>query len=91
MRLVLTQHDDVVERVRATKGESIVIVLDPQTPVLPLALARAAIAPLAIERAPATRINAVLASPAASHADIEAAIEFLEAATSTTGQLIEVN
>ncbi|HVF94340.1 MAG TPA: hypothetical protein VM900_08495 [Sphingomonas sp.] len=91
MRLVLTQDDDIVATVRAATGESIVVVLDPQWPAITLALARAAIVPLAIERAPSTRINAVLATPAASRAAVEAAIDFLESATSTTGQLLEIN
>ena len=91
MRFVPTKDDDVATNVRAAIGDSIVVVLDPQWPPLTLALARAAIAPLAIERGPSTRINAVLASPAASQAAVEAAIDFLEFATSTTGQMIEIN
>lgn len=91
MRLVLAETDDLAARVRAAGDESIVLVIDARWPALPLALARAAIAPLAIERAPAGRVNAVVVFATADPASVDAAIAYLETAGSTTGQTLNIS
>jgi glucose-6-phosphate isomerase len=93
LRLSLTAGGDLVALVRAAPAAatSLVVAIEPGSDAVALALARAALGPLAIERAPATRVNAVLAAPDANPADVEAATAWLERAVSTTGQLIEVN
>ena len=91
MRLWLSPGGDVVALVCAAQGESLVVVIPPTLDPIALALARAALGPLAIERAPATRVNALLPAATADPAAIEAAIAFLEGAPSTTGQLLEIS
>lgn len=91
MRLDLGVADDIAALVRAAKAESLAVAIAPGRDPLALAQARAAIGPLAIERAPATRVNAVLWSEGADPADIAAAIAFLERARSTTGQILEIS
>lgn len=83
--------DDVVALVRGAAGESVLVMLDPGLDTLELARARAAIGPLAIERAPATRVNAILAAEGATPADVEHAADFLRGACSTTGQVLEIS
>lgn len=89
-RVRIGPGDDVAALVRAAEGESVLLVLDPALNPLELARARAAIGPLAVERAPGTRVNALLAAAGADPADAEAAARFLEGARSTTGQVLEV-
>lgn len=91
MRLELDEADDLPARVRAASAESVVVVIDAGWSPLALALAQAAIAPLAIERAPAGRLNLVVRGPDADEAAVEAAVAFLEAARSTTGQVLAVS
>ena len=91
-QLTLGPDDELVPLVRAAPGGmSLVIVIEPGRDPLSLALIRAAIGPLAVERAPNARLNAVLPAPDADPADIEAAVVWLEEAAATTGQLIEVS
>lgn len=91
MRLTLAPGDDLAALIRASTPEvSLAVIVMPGRDPLSLALARAAIGPLAIERAPA-RLNAVLPHPQADPADVEAALAWLEGAASTTGQLIEIS
>jgi hypothetical protein len=82
--------DDIAALVRAAAGDSVLLVLDPALGPLAAAQARAALGPLAIERAPGTRVNAVAPTGDADPADVEAAARFLEAARSTTGQVLEI-
>lgn len=91
MRLTLAPGDDLVALVRAVPaGESVTILIEPGREPLTFALARAALTPLAVERAPA-RVNAVAAAPDADDADRAAAVAWLDRAESTTGQWIEVS
>lgn len=83
--------DDVVGLVRGAAGESVLVMLDPALDPVELARARAAIGPLAVERAPATRVNALLAAAGADPIDVEAAAKFLEGACSTTGQVLDIS
>lgn len=90
MRLDVAEAEDIVARVRAAMGDSLVVVIAPQD-ALEMALARAAIGPLAIERAPGMRVNAVVPEQGAETRDVDAAIAFLEGARSTTGQVLEIS
>ena len=87
----LERGGDVVALVRATDGESVVILFDSGLDPVELAQARAAVGPLAVERAPATRVNAIVELPSARGDDVEAAARFLNGARSITGQILEVS
>jgi hypothetical protein len=91
MRFDLVETDDVAAIVRSAAAESIVLVLAADWPPLVLARLRASVAPLAIERAPDTRVNAVILGEGAGAAAVDAAIAFLESARSTTGQVLEIS
>lgn len=88
-RVAVSTAEQAVDAVRAGDAEHILLLFAADLPPLDAALLRAALGPLAIERAP-TRVNALLAHPGADSAAVEAAAIFLEGARSTTGQLIEV-
>ena len=95
MRLILSERDDITACVRDARAglgndDSLVVVIRESSDSLFAAQARAAIAPLAIEAAPVTRINAVLSHNGARAVDVEAAIGYLETALSTTGQILEI-
>lgn len=90
MRIEATPGDDIAVLVRAVPDKSVVIVIAPGRDPLALALALAAIGPLAIERAP-TRVNAVVPSERATSTDVEAAVAFLASARSTTGQVLAID
>jgi uncharacterized heparinase superfamily protein len=89
MRVDAAAADDLVALVRAAKGESVVVVIAARPP-LEMAIARAAIGPLAIEAAPGRRVNAVVSAAEANAADIHAAAAFLDGARSTTGQILDI-
>ena len=90
MRLTLEPGVDIAALVRGASGESLVVMISATLGALAMAQARAAIGPLAVELAPATRVNAVVLAEGADPADVDAAVAFLEQARSTTGQLIEM-
>ena len=95
MRLIVSERDDIAACVRDARArlgtdDSLVVVIRESSDSLFAAQARALIAPLAIEAAPVTRINAVLSHNGARAADVEAAISYLETALSTTGQILEI-
>ena len=90
MRIALATTDDPVAAVRTSVGESLVLVFEPGRDPLAMAQALAAIGPLAIEVAPARRVNAVVVTHGAMPEDIDAAVAFLDQALSTTGQIITV-
>ncbi len=91
MRLTLAPGGDVAALVRGAVGESRVVVIPATLDPLAMAQARAAIGPLAIELAPATRVNAVVSAEGARRGDIDSAVIFLDQAQSTTGQLLEIH
>lgn len=91
MRLPIEPGDDPVALVRAAAAESVVVVIPPDLDPMATTLATAVIASLAIERAPAVRVNAVSYAAGADPADVGAAIAFLESAMSTTGQVLAVS
>ncbi|BCA61828.1 hypothetical protein HMP09_1062 [Sphingomonas sp. HMP9] len=90
MLLILERGGDIATLVRGVAGGSRVVLIPATFDPLAMAQARAAIGPLAIELAPAVRVNAVVAPEGADPADVEAAVTFLENAPSTTGQLLEL-
>jgi len=95
VRLILSERDDIAACVRDARArlgtdDSLVVVIRESSDSLFAAQARALIAPLAIEAAPVTRINAVLSHNGARAVDVEAAIGYLETALSTTGQILEI-
>lgn len=91
MRLTLEPGADIAALVRGAVGDSLTVVIPSTLDALAMAQARAAIGPLAVELAPATRVNAVALAEGADSADVDAAVAFLENAPSTTGQLIEIH
>lgn len=90
VRIAVRPGDDLATLVRAARAESVLVLIAPALDALELAWARASIGPLAVERAPGVRVNALLAAADADPADVEAAALFLEEARSTTGQLLEI-
>jgi hypothetical protein len=93
MLVTLTPGEDIAALVRgavATGHGSIVIALVAELDAMQAALARAAVAPLAIAHAPAVRINAVAPGFATNPGTIASAVAFLESAMSTTGQILDL-
>jgi hypothetical protein len=90
VRLTLDPGGDLPALVRGAGAESVVIVVRRTSDGLAMAIARAAIGPLAVERAPACRVNAVFVDDGAAVADVDAAVRFLESARSTTGQILDL-
>ncbi len=71
--------------------EDVVVLLAADLDALTMATMRAAITPLAIEKAPEIRVNAVV--PGVDHdvRDVAEAIDFLMTAASTTGQILDLD
>ena len=90
MLLTLEPGGDIAALVRDAIGESRIVLIPANLDPLTMAQARAAIGPLAIELAPAVRVNAVAPLRVAQQPDVNAAVAFLEQARSTTGQLLVV-
>jgi hypothetical protein len=90
VRLTLEPGGDLAALVRGADAESVVVVVRRTSDGLAMAVARAAIGPLAIERAPGRRVNAVLVEDSALTEDVDAAVRFLESARSTTGQILDL-
>lgn len=90
IRVAIGPGDDPVALVRAAAGESVLMLINPALDPLELASALAVVGPLAVERAPGGRVNALLAAADADPADVEVAALYLEEARSVTGQLVEV-
>ncbi|MES3154387.1 Rossmann fold domain-containing protein [Sphingomonas faeni] len=90
MLLRLEAGGDIAALVRNANARSLVVSISPALDPLAMAQARAAIGPLAVELAPARRLNAVFPTETAAAAHIDAAVEFLDQARSTTGQLLDI-
>jgi len=90
MLLRLEPGGDIAGLVRGAVGESRIVLIPANLHPLTMAQARAAIGPLAIELAPAVRVNAVVSVEGAHQSNVDAATAFLEQARSTTGQLVVV-
>ncbi len=82
--------DDIAGIVRAARGDAVTLVIDEEGEPLALAQALASIGPLAMERAPEMRVNAVIVRADAVEGEISAAVAFLDSARSTTGQILWV-
>ena len=85
--VMLEPDDDAVALIRALSGDSAVVVIRPGRDATALALARAAVAALALERAP-MRINAVAPGATTDTAAIAGAVGYLASAPAVTGQVI---
>ncbi|GAA0299366.1 hypothetical protein GCM10009087_06490 [Sphingomonas oligophenolica] len=81
---------DIVDEMRAADGAVVMLMIESGVAGLDRALLGAAIGPLAIERAPATRIGAIDIREGAVPDHVEAAARFLAVARSTTGQVLVV-
>lgn len=79
-----------VAAVRGATAEIVVLIVGDDLPAVERVMLIAALAPLAIERAPAGRLCAIDLASAADPADVDAAIAFLTDASSTTGQVLAV-
>ncbi len=82
---------DIATLVRAADADSLVVVVLSSDDALDLAMTRAVIGPLAIERAPGCRVNAVFPGTDTAESVIDAAVWFLEKAVSTTGQCLDLD
>jgi hypothetical protein len=85
--VTLAPGDDIVAVLRALGGDSVVVVIRPGRDATALAMARAAVTALAMERAP-MRINAVEPGEDTDAAAIAAAVAYLAAAPAVTGQVV---
>lgn len=82
---------EIMRLLRETSGVEVLLVLiDPAMPAIDRAMLLAAIGPLAVERAPDTRINAIAVEAGAAPDDVIATARFLAGAGSTTGQVLIV-
>lgn len=90
--LVFADGVDTVAAVRAAPRESgmVVLVIDGTVAALDRAMLTAAVAPLAVELAPQTRLGALDVGPDADGDAVVAAAEYLAGAHSTTGQVLEI-
>ncbi len=85
--VALEPGDDAVALIRALSGDSAVVVIRPGRDSTALTLARAAVAALALERAP-MRINAVQPGDTTDDVAIAEAVGYLASAPAVTGQVI---
>lgn len=81
---------DIIRQLQASDTGIALLLIDSSTPAMDRAMLCAAIGPLAIERAPRTRIGAIEIGEGAATADVVAAAGFLASARSTTGQILTV-
>lgn len=93
-RAALVFADDLgaVVALRAAPRESgiVLLVIESAVAALDRAMLRAAVAPLAVELAPLTRIAALDLGAEAAHDAVLAAADYLVTAHSTTGQVLEI-
>jgi hypothetical protein len=82
---------DIIEALRATDGEVVLLAIDPMVAAVDRAMLIGAVGPLAVELAPVVRIGALDVTDGAVVADIAAAAQFLATARSTTGQILKIS
>lgn len=85
--------ESVLHRLRAAGAdgrESILLVIEADVAAIERAMLRGALGPLAIEFAPACRINALDVMAGAADDAVMAAASFLATARSTTGQVVVI-
>lgn len=81
----------LVAGVRATAGaEAVLVVIEPGLGAVDAAAMLAALSPLALERAPEQRVNALVLGADAAATSVAAAIGYLAGATAVTGQVLRV-
>lgn len=90
--LVFAEGVDAVAAVRTAPRESgmLLLVIDDAAAALDRAMLLAAVGPLAIELAPATRLAALDVGADANSDAVLAAADYLVTAQSTTGQVLEI-
>ena len=91
--LVLAAHvpiDQCIGQIREAMAPIVILLIGPEIPPVEHAMLIAAIGPLAIEVAPATRLCAIDMLSGGDVADVIAAARFLASAQSTTGQVLRV-
>ena len=81
---------ETVERLRASQGAMVLLLIESSIPAVDRAMLIAAIGPLAIARAPHGRIGAIEVAPGAAVEDVAEAARFLSTARSTTGQILRI-
>ena len=90
--LVFARDASAVAEIRAAapQADMILLVIDGAVPNLDAAMLIAALGPLAVEVAPATRIVALQVATGADEDDVVVAAQFLTGAASTTGQVLRI-
>lgn len=81
----------LVAAVHEGAAEAIIVEVAPGIAALERHLILAAMAPLAIELAPATRLCAIDVGAGAAAADVAAVRDYLAGADGTTGQVVQVS
>lgn len=80
----------IIERVRQAVAGVVIVIIDAGWTPIDRHLLLASIEPLAVARAPATRVCAVQLAADADLADAVAAVEYLLSAQSVTGQILTI-
>jgi len=80
----------IIERVREALAGVLIVIIDAGWTPIDRHLLLASIEPLAVARAPASRVCAVQVAADAKLADVVAAVEYLLSAQSVTGQILTV-
>ncbi len=80
----------LVDGVRAAAGEAVLVVIELGLDAIDEAAMLAALSPLALERAPGQRVNALVVAQGAAAESVEAATRYLAGAVAVTGQVLRV-
>lgn len=80
----------LVDGVRAAAGEAVLVVIEPGLGAVDEAAIVAALSPLALERAPGQRVNALLIRENATAESVGAATRYLAGAVAVTGQVLRL-
>lgn len=80
----------IIQRIREVAAGVVIVIIDAGWTPIDRHLLLASIEPLAVARAPATRVCAVQLAAAADLADAVAAIAYLLSAQSVTGQILTI-
>ncbi len=80
----------LVAGVRAAAGEAVLVVIEAGLSPVDEAAMLAALSPLALERAPEQRVNAVVLGEGAAPESVAAAERYLAGAVAVTGQVLRL-
>ena len=80
----------LVAGVRAALGEAVLVVIESGLGAVDEAAMLAALAPLALERAPGQRVNAIVPGADAPAESVAVATRYLAGAAAVTGQVLRV-